>query len=146
MQTRNKPRRSKGIPCANADSICPKNHTLVSTTGAKVCLQLKHTNAKQGPVCPDKTALIAPSVSAAPKGQDRRRGSQDREESHGSLPSPPEEKAPRCFLKLLHLPRLQQGEAKLSPEAKHHLLCGAFELRVLFTLKWSENHHEKITS
>ena len=61
------------------------------------------------------------------------------------MPSPPEEKAPRCFLKLLHLPRLQQGEANLSPEAKHHLLCGAFELRVLF-IKWSENHHKKITS
>ena len=62
MQTRNKPRRSKGSQCADADSICPKNHTLVSTAGAEVCLQLKRTNAKQGPVYPDKTALTAPSV------------------------------------------------------------------------------------
>lgn len=36
-----------------------------------MCLQLKRTIAKQGTVCPDETALTAPSVSAALEGQDR---------------------------------------------------------------------------
>ena len=110
-----------------------------------MCLQLKHTNAKQGPASPDRMALTTPWVSATPGGQDRRRCSQDREKSHSSLPSPPEEKAPNCSLKLLHLPRLQQGEANLSPKAKYHLLCGAFELTALFLLTWFESHHEKNT-
>ena len=43
-----------------------------------MCLQLKHTNAKQGPASPDRTALTTPWVSAAPGGQDSRRCSQDR--------------------------------------------------------------------